>query len=141
MRLHSVLVLALVGAAACTSSDQSTVPEAVSVVPYDRLEVLAAARYGNAAGVVYEPSEAGTHVLVQYRSASSPQQPLVTTSYFVYAVPQDRVVFEEQAIQGTVEWRDGRYLRVHLTPGIVPVEGVAPTTYLIDVRTGRRVAE
>ena len=138
-RLPALLLCTLM--TACASSDQADTADANTTVSYDHLENLAAERYGADAAVVYEPNTPTTYVLVQHRTASTAQNPLVTTSYFVYATEAEKVIFEEQGLQGTAEWHDDRYVRVHLTPGTVPATGSYSTTYYVDVQKGERMRE
>lgn len=139
-RFLLLLVCLLVGACASSNEGQETT-QTETGIPVAQLEQMATERYGARAPITYLPNEAETHILVLHQSPKTPQQPLDRSSYFVYALEQNAVVMEEQAIQGTVAWKDNQHVQVQLTPGNVPAEGEAVTKYLVDVYTGTRIAE
>ncbi len=136
-----LLLVCLFGAACASSHAGQEVAKTEEEVHITQLEQMAAARYGTEAPVTYLPNKAETHMLVVHQAAKTPQQPLDRVSYFIYALAEEQVVMEEQAIQGTVAWKDNQHVQVRLTPGNVPAQGSATTGYLIDVTTGTRMAE
>lgn len=137
---HLLVLVACLFWVACASSNEGQ-DRTDTEVPMEELEQMAADRYGTEAAITYIPNEAVTHILVLHQTPKTPQQPLERSSYFVYALADEAVVMEEQAIQGTVTWKDNQYLQIQLTPGNVPAEGGAPSGYLVDVYTGTRMAE
>lgn len=139
VRLGIVLLVASF-VSACATAEEHTAPDTDVPVPMDRIERLAAERYGLDAVLTYLPNPVETYVLVRWQRPKTAQQPIPATSYFVYGVASDTVTVAEDGLPGTVEWADAHHVRVRLPPGAVPVQGDAPHQYLVDVQTGERRA-
>ncbi|HMB92940.1 MAG TPA: hypothetical protein VKP65_18970 [Rhodothermales bacterium] len=106
--------------------------------------VEAATRYGDAAFIDTYENEAGTYVLVAHHLKPTTEQPLPMVSFFIYDLEADSVVFSETNIKGEVAWHDNRYVKVDVTPSVVPEPGnneALPPVYFVDAYTGIRVTE
>lgn len=139
VRLGIVLFVASL-VSSCATTEERTAPDVGVSVPLDRIEQLAAERYGTEAAVTYLPNALETHVLIRRQRPRTAEQPVPETSYFVYGVAGDTVTVAEDGLPGTVAWADVRHVRVRLTPGAMPVPGDATLQYLVDVQTGERRA-
>lgn len=123
----------------CASSNTNSASDPDPAAVQAAMQAEAAERFGADAQAEYLPNETGTYMLVRTQTPSTPQQPIVETSYFVYALDGGGVTGGERRIQGTVAWADPGHVRVQLTPGTVPAEGGAATVYLVEAATGARM--
>ena len=123
----------------CAASNTERTPEPDHAAIQSAMQAEAAERFGADAQAEFLANETGTYTLVRTQTASTPQQPIVETSYFVYAMDGRGVTGGERRIQGTVAWADPGHVRVQLTPGTVPADGEAVTIYLVEAATGARM--
>lgn len=133
----ALAVLLLMGTCAATEDAQS-----INEQPGYRIE--AATRYGDTAFIDTYENETGTYVLVAHHLKPTAEQPLPMVSFFIYALEADSVVFSDTNVKGEVAWHDNRYVKVDVTPSVVPEPGNNEALlpfYFVDVYTGTRVTK
>ena len=124
---------------ACTSTEAS---QSTNEPPAYMAE--AAQRYGKTAFIDTYDNDAATHVIVAHHLKPTAEQPLPMVSFFIYSLEADSVVFSETNVKGEVAWENNRFVKVDVTPSVVPEPGnneALPPVYFIDVYTGSRVTE
>ena len=102
-------------------------------------ERAAGERYGDE--VRYVPNADGTFILALEERDLDDGTPIREVRFFLYDTSRGQVVYERTStFRGSVSWEDEHRVRVVEIPGIVKIAGPAATEYLVDARTGRRVA-
>jgi hypothetical protein len=130
----SFLAVFVLAASVLSCASQSDVRQGQSSIP--RFQSLAQAKWGDGAECAFNPTK--TAVLCYKRSKPTLQIPQQQVVFFVFDVTTDTVIFEDNILNGSVQWRDDFSIVVSVTPGIEKSEVSSPPTrhgYIFDIRT------
>lgn len=104
----------------------------------ERYQLLSLQRYGKDAECIMNPAQ--TAVLCMKHSKPTAQVPQRQVSFFLYDIAADKVTFEDNLPNGSVEWKDDRSVMVTIVPGIEKSDDQSPPRrhgYVVDVFTGK----
>lgn len=101
-------------------------------------KTVAADKYQN--NVRYSLNDEKTHVICTSVTKSAQMK---ITRFFIFDIANEKVLFEDSVINGSVDWLDATQVQIQSQPGIVKgdeSETAAPGSYIFDVVQQKRIA-
>ena len=99
---------------------------------------IAAGKYGK--GIEYLFNEPKTYVVCLKRVKPTAQAPQNQTSFFIYDLEKEEIIFEESSIDAEVKWKSDTQVEVKITPGIISGDETEDDfIYLYDVRSRKKI--
>ncbi|MCB0267048.1 MAG: hypothetical protein KDE52_05555 [Calditrichaeota bacterium] len=100
--------------------------------------MIAADKYQN--NVRYSLNDDSTYVIC---TSVTKSVQLKITRFFIFDIANDKVLFEDSVINGSVAWLNATQVQIYSQPGIVKgdeSETAAPGSYIFDVVQQKRIA-
>jgi hypothetical protein len=104
-----------------------------------RYQAMAFQKYGRGTEFVFNESK--TVVLCLTRSKPSAIHPQQQVSFFVFDLSSDTTIFEDEIVNGSVDWKDSFTLLVSTIPGMVKSEESSAgqmSGYIFDLRSRKK---
>ena len=110
--------------------------------PPEQYKIKALKKYGDNVEFAFDSSK--VFVLCMKKSKPTRETPQQQTSFFVYDIAEDAILYENSLENGTVSWVNDHQVEVRLTPGILTKDEALNqllTTYRFDVLQRRVIPD
>lgn len=144
MLKHLILFFVIVSLLSCNKTTRSDAPEnspdqpAPATQSVEQYKMIAADKYQN--NVRYSLNDDSTYVIC---TSVTKSVQLKITRFFIFDIANDKVLFEDSVINGSVAWLNATQVQIYSQPGIVKgdeSETAAPGSYIFDVVQQKRIA-